>query len=53
MIGQTKIERMIENKYLSAYWNMKKEWGRELYTFCCKLNDRNAISWFRLGIFLN
>jgi hypothetical protein len=40
---------MKENKSLSAYWKMK-EWGRELYTFCCKLNDRNAIAWFRLGI---
>jgi hypothetical protein len=37
-------------KSLSAYWKMKKEWGREIYTFCCKLNNRNTIAWFRLGI---
>jgi hypothetical protein len=39
---------MEENKFLSAYWKMKKKWGRELYTTCCKLNDRNTIAWFKL-----
>lgn len=45
---QIKTERMGEKISLNAYWEMKKKWGRELYTSCCRLNDRNAIAWFRL-----
>ena len=41
-------ERMGDKKSLSAYWEMKKKWGRELYTACCKLSDRYAVAWFRL-----
>ena len=43
-------ERMGDKKCVSAYWEMEKKWGRELYTSCCKLNDRNAIAWFKLWI---
>jgi hypothetical protein len=31
---QTKIQRIRENKSLSAYGEMKKELGREFYTSC-------------------
>jgi len=41
-------ERMGDKKSLSAYWEMRNKWGRELYTACCKLSDRYAIAWFRL-----
>jgi hypothetical protein len=42
---------MREKRSISAYWEMKKEWGRELYsTSFCKFNERNAIAWFGLGI---
>jgi len=29
---------------------MKKMWGRELYTSCCKMNDRKAVACLKLRI---
>jgi len=29
---------------------LEEEWGRELYTSCYELNERNAVAWFRLGM---
>ena len=38
---------MKENISLSAQWEMKKGWGRELYTLYiyCKPSERNAKAW--------
>jgi hypothetical protein len=41
---------MREKKPLGVYWEMTKEYGRELYISCCKIKDRNAIEGFRLGM---
>jgi hypothetical protein len=46
----TKIERMEDKKLLSAWWEMKKEWGRELCVCCFHLNERSAVAWFRLRV---
>ena len=40
---------MKDNKSLSTQWEMKKEWGIELYVCCCR-NERSAIAWFRLFV---
>jgi hypothetical protein len=46
---QTTIERIKYRKPLSAQWEMKKEWERELYVRCfCYINERSAIAWFGL-----
>jgi hypothetical protein len=29
---------------------LEEEWGRELYTACYELNERNAVACFRLGM---
>jgi len=41
---------MKDKKTLSAWWEMKKEWGRELCVCCFYLNERSAVAWFRLRV---
>jgi len=37
---------MKEEEFIVSYSNMKQEWGREMYTDQCNLNERIGLVWF-------
>jgi len=41
---------MKENKSLVSSMNMKQEWGREIHTDKCNLNERTGLAWLQLGV---
>jgi hypothetical protein len=43
---QSRRDKMKDKKSLVSYWNMKEEWGRDLYIDRCNLSERIALSWF-------
>jgi hypothetical protein len=39
-----------EKRSLIFYSEMKQEWAREEYIFCCARNERSGLAWFKTGI---
>lgn len=43
-MSQSNTEKMKEEEFMVSYWNMKQEWGREMSTDQCNLNERSMVS---------
>jgi len=43
-VSQSNTEKMKEEEFMVSYWNMKQEWGREMSTDQCNLNERSMVS---------
>jgi len=43
-VSQSNTEKVKEEEFIVSYWNMKQEWGREMYTDQCNLNERSRVS---------
>jgi hypothetical protein len=43
------LPQIKEKKFLYLGWKIKNKWGKE-HIYCCSMNGRSGITWFRLGI---